>query len=163
MLFRRYYESLCAFAETRVGSADAEEIVEDLFATIWAKRAGWIIRRGVKEYLYAAVRNGVTKQRRHDRVKDRLAERRGAADRVPGHGSGPAPADQQLYVGELQSAVSKAIAELPERCRTSFVLRCRDQKSYAAIAAQMKLSTRTVENHIGRALKALRRALGEFL
>jgi RNA polymerase sigma-70 factor, ECF subfamily len=163
VLFRRYYDALCTFAERYVPPMDAEEIVEQVFATIWARRTEWKVRHGVAEYLFGAVRHGVTRQHRHERVVGRLTHVQDLGQRVPGLGASPAGADEQLLAAELSTTARDAIRRLPPKCRTVFLLRCQEGRSYAEIATALRISVRTVENHIADALKALRRSLKGYL
>src|SRR6266498_3572076 len=57
-LFRAYVEPLCSFAYSYVQSESvAEEIVQDLFARLWERRALLETPRNVQAYLYGATRN----------------------------------------------------------------------------------------------------------
>lgn len=62
-----------------------------------------------------------------------------------------------------QKLVSIINDHLPERCRTIFLLSRFERKSTREIADLLGVSAKTVENQINRALKVLRRNLGEFL
>ena len=58
-LFRQYYSPLCWYAASIVGNWEAaEEIVEELFYTIWKEKEKLNIFSSVKNYLYTAAWNG---------------------------------------------------------------------------------------------------------
>ena len=59
--------------------------------------------------------------------------------------------------------MTRAVAELPPRCRQAFLLRRHRELSYAEIARIMQITPKTVEIHIGLALKTLRRRLADWL
>lgn len=61
-----------------------------------------------------------------------------------------AEADQELDI------LSQLIGELPLQCRRSFLLHKVQHLSHAEIAKRLNISPRTVETHIGKALKILR-------
>ena len=70
---------------------------------------------------------------------------------------------QTVEVAELAAAVEQAVAGMPVRCREVFTL-IRDQGlTYAAAAAILQISPKTVETHMGRALRLLRRRLAPWL
>ena len=67
--------------------------------------------------------------------------------------------DHPLVLGALRQAVS----ELPERCREVFELSRVQGLKYAEIALVLDISIKSVETHIGRALRALRKRLAKWL
>ncbi|WP_353267545.1 sigma factor, partial [Gemmatimonas sp.] len=51
------HPALLAFGTRYVGdAARAEELVQDVFFTLWERRAEWIVTGSVPAYLFAAVR-----------------------------------------------------------------------------------------------------------
>ena len=52
---------------------------------------------------------------------------------------------------------------LPEQCRLVFQLSRFEELKYQEIADQLKISVKTVENHMGKALKIMRDQLKEYL
>ena len=158
-LFRLHYHGLCGFAVRYVRErALAEELVQDLFAGLWARRAAWEVRGGggsVRAYLFAAVRNRALNLRAR-RAVERDWEADEAIDDVRTIHRAPARADELLEAAELHARLDAAIESLPERCRLVMQLRWRDQLSYAEIAEVMGISAKGVENQLSRGLKALR-------
>ena len=59
----------------------------------------------------------------------------------------------------METAIRRAIDDLPARCREIFLLNREQELSYSAIAATLGISIKTVETQMSRALKALRAAL----
>lgn len=163
-LFRAHYAGLCAFAVRYVGErAVAEELVQELFASLWARRDAWTVRGGsgsARAYLFAAVRNRALNARAR-RAVERDWERDEAIADVRTLHPTPVPADEALETSELHARLTAAIESLPERCRLVMQLRWRDQLSYAEIAEVMGISAKGVENQLSRGLKALRGMLGE--
>jgi RNA polymerase sigma-70 factor (ECF subfamily) len=52
---------------------------------------------------------------------------------------------------------------LPEQCRLVFKLSRLEELKYAEIAEQLNISVKTVENHMGKALKIMREQLKDYL
>ena len=162
-LFRAYVEPLCSFAYSYVQSESvAEEIVQDLFARLWERRALLETPRNVQAYLYGSTRNRALNYLRDRHVEtafgrhaQRFGDARLAAMRVP-------PEDE-LHANALAKAVERAVAELPPRCREVFVLTRDQHLSYAEVARVLNISPKTVEIHVGRALSLLRSKLGAWL
>jgi RNA polymerase sigma-70 factor (family 1) len=163
VLFRTHYTSLVAFARGFVGSEDeAEEIVQDVFVRVWDRRHDWRLESSIRGYLFGATRN-----RAMNAVRRRRAEWRWETacvlepDRV-GLGRGPPQPDQSMRVAELDAAVRRAISRLPEQCRIAYTLRWHHELTYAEIAHALGISIKTVESHISKALKALRKQLAQY-
>src|SRR5256886_416983 len=88
--FRTYHPALCKFAFRYVHSRDvAQELVHDVFATLWEERGRLSVDR-LKSYLYAAVRNLAISHLRHELVERRWRGRAppGAAPPAPKEGGG---------------------------------------------------------------------------
>lgn len=168
-LFRAHYADLLRFARAQLGShEEAEDVVHDVFLRVWEGRGAVGGDRSLRTYLLVAVRN-----RAIDRIRRRTWQSRwldpeaGVRDgegivralEVAGAGFDSDPAS----VAELQQAILRALDELPERCRTAFLL-CRDQElSYSEAATVMGVATATVKTQVARALASLRHSLAPFL
>lgn len=72
-------------------------------------------------------------------------------------------ADQMMIDDERRSAVSKAIASLPEKYRAPLVLCDIEEKSYDEIALILELPVGTVKSRINRARNLLKDKLKEYL
>lgn len=162
-IFRAYAISLCAFANSYVESRDeAEELVQDLFFRLWEHRLTTAMPRGLRPYLYAAVRNralNVLRQRRLERsLRERLVR-----DQAVKAGADESPAPEgALAAKDLAEALDRAVAELPPRCREVFALLRHRHLSYAETAELLAISPKTVEIHMSRALAILRERLAPW-
>jgi RNA polymerase sigma-70 factor (ECF subfamily) len=67
-----------------------------------------------------------------------------------------AQADTPLQVQQLADAIRQAVDELPEKCRLIHMLSRTAELSYQEIATQLDLSVKTVEAHMGGALRKLK-------
>jgi len=158
-LFRAHYGPLCGFATRYVRDpALAEELVQDLFADLWAKRRAWEPRTSVRAYLFAAVRNRALNLRARQAVESDWLDRETVAEVRTLHHE-PPPADEVLASAELHARLDAALESLPERCRLVMRLRWREQLGYAEIAEIMGISAKGVENQLSRGLKMLRGVL----
>lgn len=163
-IFRCYYQRLCQFAERSLRSPDAaRDAVQDVFVAVWKHRDSCQGCDNLGVYLFTAVRNRVLKLLRHDGVVERARARLTLEQRSPGAGSAPESPDEEVAARELAAMVDRIVEQLPERSREAYLLHRRDGLSYAEIAAVMGVSTRTVENHIARALRGLREGLSDWI
>jgi RNA polymerase sigma-70 factor (ECF subfamily) len=162
-LFRAYNRQLYHFALKLSAQPDeAEEAVQGVFVTLWERRASWSVQGSIRVYLFTAVRNRIFQQLRRSRTRERLRgdvlafrSRFLAEDaRMP---------DARVQERDFAAALNQAIAALPLRTREAFLLSREHGLTYEETAATMGISAKTVMTHIGRALTALRKAMGPFL
>ncbi|OQP61176.1 hypothetical protein A3860_05520 [Niastella vici] len=72
-------------------------------------------------------------------------------------------ADLPLLVQELNTAIDKAISQLPQKTQTIFRLSRFEKQSNKDISRIMDLSEKAVEYHITQSLKSLRFFLRDFI
>jgi RNA polymerase sigma-70 factor (ECF subfamily) len=157
-VFRSNYGRLADYARGLVGSQDAaEDVVQEVFMTLWTKRKKVNSPDNVAAYLFRSVRNRGLNFLRHQRlVRDHSSRK--AAEGVP-HAP---PADREAEGSEIAAAIGVAVAALPPRCREVFQLSRDRGLTYPEIAATLGISVKTVETLMGRALKAIHLRLAAF-
>jgi RNA polymerase sigma-70 factor, ECF subfamily len=169
-LFRAHYEGLLRFVVAHLDDRGAaEDVVHDVFLRLWSDRDRLRSHDSPRSYLLAAVRNRIIDQHRRRALERRWivalptdAEAESEAARVQETADRTEPSDP-ASVAQLEERIRRAVAELPERCRTAFLL-CREQElSYAEAAEVMGVSPATVKTQMARALAAMRAALAPFL
>lgn len=159
MLFKTYYQPLCHYAYTFLhDKEDAEEIVQSTFLLVWERRENLAIRTSVRPYLYAMVRNACLNVLKHNKIKQRHAgEEMALADRS--HDA----VMHTISSIELEQRIRLAMDELPGQCRVVFKLSRFEELKYSEIAEQLNISVKTVENHMGKALRIMREQLKDYL
>lgn len=83
-------------------------------------------------------------------------------DGIPIEGPEPLftnPEALQLEADEMMLLVAEAVSQLPDRCREVFRKSREEGLSNAAIADQMRISVKTVEAQITKALRRIRETL----
>jgi RNA polymerase sigma-70 factor (ECF subfamily) len=131
--------------------------VQDVFAAIWRRQAVFDYTDPLP-YLYRAVRNrAISHRRQTQRHAGWLA---GLALEWADRGvAAPDPSE----ASDLARGIEEAIAALPERRRTIFVMHRDQHLTYGEVAAELGISIKTVETQMGRALKTLRERLAPYL
>lgn len=157
-LYRLYYVQLCQVAFKKLGDELlVEELVQDVFLNLWAKRNDLDVNGSLIAYLYATLRNRALHEIRAKMIQSRHYLQ------IQQQHSAQIPNPEDDYVAkETELKVMKVIESLPAQCREAFRLSREEQLSYKAIAAQMNISVNTVEKHIGKALKILKRELKDY-
>ena len=150
-LFRTFAPGLCSFLTRYVGErAIAEELVQDVFLSLWNHRASVHITGSVQAYLFAAARNRALNYIEHERVADRF--RVATLTRMSATDASVQGEAECFAALEMQ----EALAQLPVRCRLVFSLQRNHGMSYGEVASTLAISVKTVEAQMGRALKTLR-------
>ncbi len=157
-LFRAYYEPLCNYACSMTdGDMDeAEDIVQERFFKLWEKRADFEISYSVKSYLYKMVHNACLNRIRNEKTRTKYKV----------YNAGQIENNPVLHAEdgfEVRGHIQKAIEKLPEQCRYVFELNRFEDLKYREIAEQLGISIKTVENHIGKALRLLRADLVDYI
>lgn len=158
-LFRNYYLPLCRYAQCIVGTREeAEEIIADLFYTLWKDRENLNVFLSMKNYLYAATRNGCIEHIRHLRRKE---EHLKSIQQTTTIGSATNP-EEEAESKELQVLLENCLSKMPDRCRRVFHMHRMEGMKYHEIATHLTISIKTVEADISKALKILRKEVESY-
>src|SRR5215470_848138 len=158
-VFKTHYKNLHAYAFTMLKDEDeAEETVQQVFFKLWERSEHLSFSGPIAAYLYRAVHNECLNFLKHQKVKagHQLHVAYSMKNKTE-HGQG------KMMRKELENKFRDALNELPEQCRTVFQLSRFEDMKYKDIAEKLDISVKTVENHMGKALKLLRTKLVDFL
>ena len=159
MYFKTFYQPLCNYAYTFLRDREeAEEVVQSTFLAIWEKRHALNIRTSSKSYLYAMVRNACLNMLKHEKIKQKHAGEELAIARA-----GYEAVSDAVHTAELETRIVEALEKLPDQCRLVFKLSRSEELKYSEIAEQLRISVKTVENHMGKALRIMREELKDYL
>lgn len=136
-----------------------EEIVQEIFVALWAKRETLIINTTVEAWLFGAAKNKILTFIKSRSVRERYAADfvLFASERVDNS------SEELLYLKDLYNTIEESLSGLPEHCQTAFRLSRMQHEPTQRIAEHMKISPRTVENYISAALKHLRLSLDRVM
>jgi RNA polymerase sigma-70 factor (sigma-E family) len=157
-MFIRHHAELVRLALLLVGDQPtAEDVVQDVFARLHARRAEWPSGAGSLPYIRAAVLNGCRSQLRRRAVAWRFA---GTLGQLSEQGTQDSP-EQEMIRSQERMQVLAALAALPFRRREVLVLRYYVGLSEAEIARVLGIAPGTVKSTAARGLAALARRLRE--
>ena len=158
LIYHHYAESLLTSAYNLLkDKAACEDIVQEIFLSLWMKRESIEITTSLKGWLFTATRYQVFRVIRQCSVTESLFDK--LETRIWGEPS----AENLLYQKELQENISDIVKRLPEKCREIYILSREAQLSHKEIAERLRISTKTVEFQITVALKKIRLSLSELI
>jgi RNA polymerase sigma-70 factor (ECF subfamily) len=157
MVFRDYYKPLVRYGTTFLKDSDeAEDIVQQVFVSLWEKRTQLDIHTSIRAVLYKSVQNACLNKIKHLKIRNNYTEELKATVAYE-DSSDPA------QVNELNERIRVAMETMPEQCGRIFKMSRFEQLRYQEIADQLGLSVKTVENQMGKALKIVREELKDYL
>lgn len=159
-LYDRYARDVYALAAHVVPSADAEEIVQDVFVRVWNKAAQFDADRGsFVAWLMTIARHRVIDELRRQRNPRRSLQE---IEEVLMNSEDPAAdVEEQAWTRERRLLVLEALRDLPAEQRRVVVLAYFGGLSRASIAEELGWPLGTVKKRIQLGLQKLRRALSE--
>lgn len=156
-VFDRFYYPVKNFLYYKLGDvALAEDLVQEVFLKTWEKRDS-IRLETVKSLLYTIAANLANNHfsSARARFEFELKENLDHPTQENPH--------YLLENTEFKTMLEKALAELPEKQRTVFLMSRMDDLTYSEIAERLEISVKAVEKRMHEALGFLRNALGQKL
>jgi len=156
-IYRKYWRRLYVSAHAILKDGQTcEDIIQEIFLKLWQNRERIEIKATLVSYLYSSVRYEVYRHIKTGKVRedifDHIFERMQAGPDYP-----------HLEYKELYIQIHTIVESLPERCKAVYKLSREEHLSHKQIAAQLNISTKTVENQLTKALSLLRLSLGQVL
>lgn len=150
-LYDRYWKKLLVRANILLNShEDAEELVHDIFVTLWKKRNSIHILHSFHTYITAMLQYGCFKilaTRKKQRIKKISGEMVEKEDYSTQH---------WLDFDYLREELEAAISRLPEKCQLIFRMSREDELDDKVIAEKLHISVNTVRTQMYRALQKLK-------
>lgn len=161
--FREFYD-LCYDRFFRIAyyylknEAFAQEVVLDVFVKLWEKRDTLLAINNIEDYCFIMVKNMslnfLEKESRHISAD---------TERIPEFDSQSDSPEDTFITEELFAIYVKALDRLPDRCREVFIRAREEKQSYAQIADEMGISTKTVDAQLQKALLRLKEIIRNAL
>lgn len=157
-IYHLYYPRLILFAVKLTGNREeSEEIIQDVFVRFWLKEGSLNIKFSIKAYLFRSVHNACLDYLKKEKVQQKNNNTIFSFFHETIEFSDP------ILQEELENAIHKSIEELPDQCKNVFLLHREKELTYREIAEHLNISVKTVETHIFRAVKSLRKSLAVYL
>lgn len=157
-LFDQHFADLCNYLNIYLHSREfSEAIALEIFEFVWEKRESLVIRVSFKSFLFSSAKNkAISHYRKEHKTIFTSLE---LAESVF-----PDESDSQQFLEEkeLRHFIENAIDRLPEQSKKIYLMAREENLSHKEIAELLGLSPKTVENHVGIALRKLRVSLSPY-
>ncbi len=154
--FNRYNAFLLNYLMKRGTAKEAaKDLVQQAFVMIWEKRDEIDETKSLRAFLF---RIGYTRMLNLFRDHSKFDEE---AD-PEGNSAHEEPEDEENKRDELNNAIEKAVSAMPEKRQEVFRLCFIQEFTYKEAAQVLDVSVKTIENHMGLALKDMRESLKQY-
>ena len=151
-VFEQYHLKLYQYIFKYTGSAYySEETVQLSFIRLWEKREGLSEEYSVSTQLFRIARSILIDLLRKEKIR--------STQELSDIFISELLEDERIIYKEELGTVLSAIEELPEQCQQVFKLSRFNHLSHNEISAQLSISPKTIETHITKALKYLRKSI----
>ena len=152
--FHEWYQTLCNFALRFIHDPDAvEDLVQDVFVSIWKQREHWTEPENLKSYLFVSVRNAciarLKKQQRDQQLAELYELERMDSDVMA----------REMDEMQIRVRIKQGLEKLPPKCREIFILVKMEGLTYDETASHLSISVKTVEKQLSKAYRLLRKFL----
>jgi RNA polymerase sigma-70 factor (family 1) len=159
LLYDKYWDQLFAAAILKIhDEEEVNDIVQNLFVTIWIKRKELNINDNVDAYLFRALKN---------RIINFFKRKYLTADKLDQFSKNSAVktdsvAESMFTYKEVELIISKEVESMPDKMRQVFLLSRDEQMSSKRISEILSLSDQTVRNQISKAIKRIKITLEKY-
>ena len=155
LVYARYWNTIYSTALSFLKSPEwAQDTVQDIFLKLWTKRELLPEVEKFDAWLYVMARNTLIDQL-NKKLSTTPIEAR-YADVLPGDLLSP---DTSYSLKQTEEVLHKAIQQLPPRQKLIFQLIRQAGLTHNDVATRLRLAPGTVNNHLTRALNAIRQYL----
>lgn len=157
-----WYKRLYNFANGYLKNEEnTKEVLQDVFLQLWDHRDKLADNTIMNAYLFTLTRNRCIDLIRKERLKlqfrtDKQEEYRRLTENFDALSD---PILDDIFAMEIQVEINLAVDRLPEQCRKVFILSRSNGLKNREISEELKLSEKTVESHLTKALKTIKLAL----
>lgn len=156
-IFHKNHTNLLRLAYSFVRSEEvAEELVQDIFITIWQKKIRISTIDSIESYLHTSVKNKCLNYLKSKYHRDHSGFLELDSSTLPYSHS-----EDELEEKELAKVIEKGISLLPEKCRIIFVLSRDQDMPYQKIADILGVSKETIKSQIKIAIRKLKEHLNK--
>ena len=156
LVFKKYYKALAMKAFLMLeDEMEAEDLVQNLFVSMWEKSKFDSINSSLKSYLFRATHNQCLMVLRSRKVANRRME-------AYSNSSDEEEERTQAELAQDESQINEVFQQLPSQRQKAFKLVYLDDKKYKDAAEEMGVSVNSLKTHLKLAVKMLQQKLINF-
>ena len=153
-LYQLYYVPLFTYLNTISGCMEmSKDLSQQVFIKLWKKRESLSINYSLKKYIFKIGYNLFLDLQEKKKKDFKLLEQL-KHDAL--HEITEIPDDN---FDQKVSFILSEVNKLPRQCKTVFLLAKKDGLKYREISEELNISVKTVERHMNKALRKLRKSL----
>ena len=151
-IYEKYWEGLFLCALKKLDEKEeAEDLIQDLFVSIWMKREDYEINSSLKAYLFTALKYKIINHFEFKRVRRKhMATLKVAFDELDNGTS------NKILADEVERRLEGGVNKLSPKVKLVYQLSREENLSLDEIAEKLTVSKQTVKNQISKALKVLK-------
>ncbi|MBN8853460.1 MAG: hypothetical protein BGO55_18540 [Sphingobacteriales bacterium 50-39] len=156
MIYRRYWQGLFVTAAKALrGREEAEDVVQDVFLSLWRRRRELKIEGSLAAYLQTSVRyKAIHYIEKNITRRDYLVMLANVAA-----STASMTAEMQLQLKEAQQTIWETVGKMPPRMQEVYHLSRHEHLTHREIAQRLDISEETVKKHIQHALQLIKTAI----
>ncbi|KIA96510.1 RNA polymerase [Pedobacter kyungheensis] len=157
-IYNRYWKRMFEIAARKINDLDeAEEIVQSIFVSLWQRKTELQVTGSLNAYLAVCIKYRVIK------LLDKKRNEQKYRDSLDSRMLTDASTEDWLSFLELKDKLAELVAVLPDKCQLVYKMSRERGMPQKEIATTLNIAEKTVEAHLGKALKTLKAGLNHFL
>jgi RNA polymerase sigma-70 factor, ECF subfamily len=158
VLYKKYCKKVYKFGYSILKSKEeSENLMQDVFLNLWEHRHNVEKDSSIKSYVFTVTYNSAISIIRKKARESQFLEYLKSLQEI-----NEDPVNLELEYSELRKKLEEIIKALPQRQIEVYMLHRVEGLKYNVISERLHISVNTVENHMSRALKTIRKKLGKY-
>jgi len=158
VLYKRYCKRVYKFGYSILKSREeSENLTQDVFLSLWENRLKIEKNSSIKSYVFTITYNSAISIIRKKARESQFMEYLKSLQEI-----NVEPVNIELEYTELTNKLDEILQALPQRQKEIYLLHRVKGLKYSEIAESLNISVNTIENHMSRALKTIRKKLGNY-
>ena len=158
-LYKLYWKILYDYALKISGTTeDAEELVQEVFISLWINRSKIEITESLNNYLIVSLKykflDKIRKEKRFEEFAETISKQ--AVELFDKN------AEEELIFEEGRNYILKKVNILPDKCKEIFLLKKVENYTVAEISDKLLITPQTVKNQLTKANKMMQPYMKEF-